>query len=261
MDWGFPELNPNLPVLNTPEQFNLEIPELACTDCPSRYCTGYDFYIQYWWYSGCTDLDSATHFVSLDDTDFQYNAYDYAWEATQNWYSGTTIGYVEQERIDSDGEKLGYGCSGFTTYLSYPTQDVVIEGPSREVVGVHVPWNMLDDGDLVNEGGDSWEYLNISYATHWHEPAWEPYCDGKHSVFLTLHPQKPFSEVTLYRPDGTPYTEINTPILEHHLQEEDTFAGCSPHVRGSFTFNHSEIWFNGWPKSLTKLGNRHPYWN
>ena len=42
--------------------------------------------------------------------------------------------------------------------------------------------------------------------------AWKNSCDGKHSVFVTLYPVKPWEEVTLYRPDGTPYTEINTPF-------------------------------------------------
>lgn len=274
MEWGFPELDVNLPVLNTPEQFNLRIPELACKECPERYCKGFDFYIQYWWYEGCVDLDSSTHFVSLDFTNFQYNNYDYAWTATQNWYSGTTINYQYQERIDNDGEKAGYGCAGFTTYVTYPSgelnenaynkdfHDVVEEGPNRELVGIEVPWNMFDAEDPVNaDTGEGWGQLDIAYATHWFDYAWKDSCDGKHSVFVTLYPVKPWEEVTLYRPDGTPYTEINTPLLEHHLQEYDQYHSCSPYTRGTISFDRSQIWFNGWPKDKTILGDRHPYWN
>lgn len=224
MAWNFPTVPEDRPTLNTPQTISLNDSTLECVECPERYCYGkFDFFIQYWWYEGCTDLDTSTLFVSVESEDY---------------ISGTY-------------EELGYDCFNVGRYLTYPTGDSIDPGPSAEIIGVNVPWELLDNDD---------DYHLIRYAAHWYEPRFDDSCDGKFSIFVTLHNAPPWAEVSRNLPDGTRQVLINTPIIEHHLQETDVYDSCSHFTRGMVAFDHTDCWFNGWPKNKKILGGRHPHW-
>lgn len=232
MAWNFPTIPATRPILNTPQSVSLQDSTQECVECPERYCYGrFDFFIQYWWYEGCTDLDTSTLFISLDPDDY-------------------TVGIVEE---------LGYGCFNQSLFLTYPTGDSQEPGPSAEIIGVNVPWEVLDN-DNLEPGEEPVEYHLIRYAAHWYEPQFSDLCDGKFSVFVTLHNAPPWAEVSRYLPDGTREVLINTPIIEHHLQETDVYDSCSIFTRGMIAFDRDDCWFGSWPKTKKILGERHPYW-